>query len=107
MTLSRDWIEEEGIEGGISCFLLNGKATFDSYLGFEESFFDVADVGDPLSSYEGCAPASSSSPSSGEDVTNRLLGRRRSGEADAVRFGGNGGVNDISRGYRVLDPISR
>lgn len=106
MTLSRGWTEEEGIEGGISCFLLNGKATFDSYLGFEPGF-DVTDVGDPLLSYEGCATASSSSPSSGEDVTNRLLGRKRSGEADAVRFEGNGGVNDISRGYRVLDPISR
>lgn len=107
MTLSRDWAEEEGIEGGTSCFLLNGKATFDSYLGFEVSSLDVTDVGDPLLSYGGCATASSSSPSSGEDVTSRLLGRRRSGEADAVRLGGSDGVNDISRGHRVLDPISR
>ena len=107
MTLSRGWAEEEGIEGGPSCFLLNGKATFVSNLDFEAPSFDVTDVGDPLLSYEGCAMASSSSPSSGEDVTNRLLGRRRSGEADAVRFGGNGGVDDISRGDRVLDPISR
>jgi len=107
MTLSLGWREEEGIEGGTSCFLLNGKATFDSYLKFEVAVFDITDVGDPLSSYEGCATASSSSPSSGEDVTNRLLGRRRSGEADAVRFEGNGGVNDISRGYRVQDPVSR
>ena len=99
-------MEEEGIKGGTSCFLLNGKATFDSYLGIEVPFFDVADEGDPLLSYEGCAAASSSSPSSGEDVTIRLLGRR-SGEADAVRFGGNGGDGDISRGYWVLDPISR
>jgi hypothetical protein len=107
MTLSRDWVEEEGIEGGRSCFLLNGKATFGSNLDFEVPSCDVTDVGDPLLSYEGCATASSSSPSSGEDVTNRLLGRRCSGEADALRFGGNGGVNDISRGYRELDPISR
>ena len=107
MTLSRDWVEEEGIEEGMSCFLLNGKATFDSYLDFEVPSFDVVDVGDPLSSYEGCVTASSSSPSSGEDVTNRLLGRRRSGEVDAVRFGSSGGVSDISRGYRALDPISR
>ena len=107
MTLSRDWVEEEGIEEGTSGFLLNGKATFDSYLGFGVAFIDVADAGDPLLSNEGCVTASSSSPSSGEYVTNRLLGRRRSGEADAVRFGGNGGDNDISRGNRVLDPISK
>jgi len=107
MTLSRDWVEEKGIEGGKSCFLLNGKATFDSYLDFEVAFFDVADAGDPLLSYGGCATTSSSSPSSGEDVTNRLLGRRRSGEADAVRFGGNGGDSVISRGYCALDPMSR
>jgi hypothetical protein len=107
MSLSRGWVEEEGIEGGTSCFLLNGKATFVSYLEFEVASFDPTDVGDPLSSYEGCATPSSSSPSSGEDVTKRLVGRRPSGEADAVRFGSNGGDNDISRGYRVLDPISR
>lgn len=107
MTLSRSWVEEEGIEGGTSGFLLNGKATFGSNLDFEVALFGVKDVGDPLLSYEGCTTASSSSPSSGEDVTNRLLGRRRSGEAEAVRFGGNGGVNDISRGYRELDSISR
>ena len=97
----------EGIEEGTSCFLLNGKATFDSNLEFEAAFFDAADKGDPLPSYEGCVTASSSSPSSGEEVTNRLLGRRPSGEADAVRFGGSGGDNDISRGCRALDPISR
>ena len=107
MTLSRDWVEEEGIEGGRSCFLLNGKATFVSYLVVGVAFFDVADVGEPLLSYEGCGTASSSSPSSGEDVTNRLLGRRRSGEADAVRLGGNGGDGGISRGYRVVDQLSR
>ena len=107
MTLSRDWVEEEGIEGGKSCFLLNGKATFVSNLVVGVAFFDVEDVEEPRLSYEGCATASSSSPSSGEDVTNRLLGRRRSGEADAVRFGGNGGDGGISRGYRVLDQISR
>lgn len=107
MTLSRDWVEEEGIKGGTSCFLLNGKATFDSYLGIETPFFDVTDAGDSLLSYEGCTTASSSSPSSGEDVTIRLFGRRRSGEADAVRFGGNDGDGAISRGYWVLDPRSR
>ena len=107
MTLSRSWVEEEEIEGGASCFLLNGKATFGSYVGFEVALFDVTDTGDPFSSYEGCITASSSSPSSGEDVTNRLFGRRRSGEVEAVRFGGNGGVNDISRGYRALDSLSR
>jgi len=107
MTLSRSWVEEEGIKGGTSCFLLNGKATFGSNLDLGVPPFDVTDVGDPLLSYEGCVTASSSSPSSGEDVTNRLLGRRRSGEADAVRFVGNGGVGDILRGYRELDSISR
>lgn len=107
MTLSLDWIEEEGIEAGTSCFLLNGKATFDSYLCFEPAFFDVADEGDPLLSYGSCVIASSSSPSSGEEVTSRLLGRGPSGEADAVRFGGNEGDSDISRGCRALDPISR
>ena len=107
MTLSRGWVEEEGIEGGASCFLLNGKATFDSYLDFEVASFDVTDVGDPLLSYEGCATPSSSSPSSGEDVTKRLLGRRPSGEAEAERFGGNGGDDDIPRGYQAPDPVSR
>lgn len=107
MPLSLGWVEEEGIEEGASGFLLNGKATFGSYVGFEVAPFEVTDAGDPLLSYKSSATPSSSSPSSGEDVTNRLLGRRRSGEADAVRFGGNGGVNDISRGYRGLDPISR
>lgn len=96
MTLSRGWVEEEGIEGSTSCFLLNGKATLDSYLSIEAVVFDATDEGDPLSSYGGSATASSSSPSSGEEVTNRLLGRRPSGEADAVRFGGNGGDDDIS-----------
>lgn len=107
MTLSRDWLKGGGIGRATSCFLLNGKATLDSNLGCEIAFFDVTDEGDPLLSYGGCVTASSSSPSSGEDVTNRLLGRRPSGEADAVRFGWNGGENDISRGYRALDPISR
>ena len=107
MTLSRDWVEEEGIEAGTSCFLLNGKATFVSNLVVGVAFFDVEDVGEPRLSYEGCGTASSSSPSSGEDVTSRLLGRRRSGEADAVRFGGNGGDGGISRGYRMLDKISK
>lgn len=107
MTLSRDWVEEEGIEGSTSCFLLNGKATLVSYLAFEAAAFNATDTGDPLLSYGGCATASSSSPSSGEEVANRLLGRGPSGEADAVRFGGNGGDNDISRGGRALDPISR
>lgn len=107
MTLSREWVEEEEIEGGMSCFLLNGKATFDSYLDLEADFFDTTDEGDPLISYGGCVTASSSSPSSGEDVTNRLFGRGPSGEADAVRFCGGGGDNDISRGYRAVGPISR
>jgi len=95
VTSSLGWREEEGTEGGTSCFLLNGKATFDSYLEFEVAVFDITDVGSPLLSYEGCATASSSLPSSGEDVTNRLLGRRRSGEADAVRFVGNAGVTKM------------
>lgn len=107
MTLSLDCVEVEGIEEGTSCFLLNGKATLDSNLGFEVALFDVMDDGDPLLSYGGCVTASSSSPSSGEEVASRLFGRRPSGEADAVRFGGSGGDNDISRGYRALDPISR
>ena len=107
MTFSRDWVEEEDTEGSRSCFLLNGNATLDSNLGFEAAVFDDTDEGDPLLSYGGCATASSSSPSSGEEVANRLLGRRASGEADAVRFGGNGEDDDITRECRVLDPISR